>query len=314
MTSTVPTPRGAREDGVGRRRHRRHRGRRGWRRLIRPFGEGLGHGVPSVGVRGRARGAERRRRAVGSAGATARRRAPARARRRAGTDVRAPDSPGPGCRGTGRPGRRAAPAGRRRAATARRDDRGEQRHHRRAHRGGQMRRPRVAHDDDVRPGQHRGQLGQPGAAAEVERARCACRDLRGERALVGTTGDDDGEAVGGDQPGRAPVVFRRPAARGDGGARMQHDVGTALQRGEQVAERRWVPHREAAGIGRRQPVAGRGGDRQRPLGLGEVVGQVVARPVAGPQPHVEQGAGIVDRRAGDPPDAGEPQQQRRGQR
>ena len=85
-----------------------------------------------------------------------------------------------------------------------RDDRGEQRHHRRADRGGQVRRARVADDDGVGAGQHRGELGKPGAAPEVERARCPGGDLRGERALVGTAGDDDA---------RGRRAASRPAAR-----------------------------------------------------------------------------------------------------
>ncbi len=56
-------------------------------------------------------------------------------------------------------------------------------------------------------------------------------------------------------------------------------------------------------------MTGRAGDGQCPLRLGQHLGQAVARP----QPDVEQGAGVVDRRSGDPADAGEAQQQRRRQ-
>ena len=48
------------------------------------------------------------------------------------------------------------------------DDGGEQAHHRRPDRRGEVCRTRVAHDDGVRTGEHRGELGKVGATTEVD--------------------------------------------------------------------------------------------------------------------------------------------------
>ena len=87
-------------------------------------------------------------------------------------------------------------------------NRSEQRHHRCAHRGGQMRRPGVAHDHHGGAIEDGGQRAQVGAAAEVDAA--AAGHLGGEVPLAGRAGDQHAIPGGGQCSHRACAVLHGP--------------------------------------------------------------------------------------------------------
>src|SRR5512144_907649 len=158
-----------------------------------------------------------------------------------------------------------------------RDDRREQRDHRGAHGGGQVRGPGVADHHGGGAVEHVPQLGEREPSAEVGPAPGG--DLRGQRRLARGAGDHDAPPVvdqrGGElrhpAGGRDPCRDRRP--------RVDDDVRVGAGEGAGVRER--PADREPAVVTGRQRQARRGGEGQHPLDL------VQAR-LRWPVPQVEQ--------------------------
>jgi hypothetical protein len=178
-----------------------------------------------------------------------------------------------------------------------RDGRREQGDDGSADRGGEVRRAGVADHDGVRAGQHAGQAGEVGGAAEVEPRGAG--HARGQRPLRVRAGHHGAPAGRGERRDQLGVALRRPRPRGDGGARVHHDVAPVDGRsgaldGEPAVVTRW--QREAR-VGR---------EAQRALHLVHVAWVGAAE--------IEQRAGIVDAHGPDPRHAGQPQRERGRQR
>ncbi|OEI69780.1 hypothetical protein Cus16_0391 [Curtobacterium sp. ER1/6] len=178
----------------------------------------------------------------------------------------------------------------------------EQAHDPRTDRGGEVRGAGVADDDHLGAGEHGGQLGRRGAAAEVERRVAGHR--RRERAFTRTAGDDHGHAPLGVGRHQRAVVVLGPRPRRH--ARAGVDDHVAVQGGHLGWCDGVATDREPPVVRRGQREARRLRDLQGALRLRELLRQVLARA----QPHVEERPRVVDRRAGDAGDAGQAEQQR----